>query len=57
MQEVLGADFFFSDCLRTKRATIRDVLAHRLGVASNNYARMQDDFTRKKLARYTRPYK
>lgn len=50
LRHVLGADFSFNDCERTRRATVRDLLAHRLGVPSHNYARMQEGLTRKKLA-------
>lgn len=46
VREILGDDFYFYDALRTNHATVRDLLAHRLGISSNNYVRLQEGFTR-----------
>ncbi|ESP00687.1 hypothetical protein LOTGIDRAFT_157977 [Lottia gigantea] len=49
VREVVGGDFQFYDNLRTKYATLEDLLGHRMGLPSNNDIRYDDKLTRKNL--------
>ncbi|XP_041368109.1 D-alanyl-D-alanine-carboxypeptidase/endopeptidase AmpH-like [Gigantopelta aegis] len=52
--DVLGKDFRFEDDLRTKYATLEDLLSHRLGIPSNNNIRLDTNLTRANLPKRLR---
>ncbi|KAJ8304984.1 hypothetical protein KUTeg_018567 [Tegillarca granosa] len=43
------SDHLFEDELRSRYATLKDLLAHRLGIPSHNYIRFDDTLTRENL--------
>ena len=50
VREILGDDFRFATDDMTQHATLRDLLAHRLGTPTHNDVRLRDDFSRTKTA-------
>ena len=51
---MLGEDFRFYDDMRTKYATLEDLLSHRLGIPSNNNLRLDTNLTRANLPKRLR---
>lgn len=51
VKDVLNDDSIFKDYLRAKYTTIEDLLAHRVGIPSNNNIRLDDQLTRENLAK------
>lgn len=49
IRKLLGQEDIFEDYLRSKYATLEDLLAHRIGLPSNNNLRLDDKLTRKSL--------
>ncbi|XP_045182178.2 penicillin-binding protein 4-like [Mercenaria mercenaria] len=47
VRDILGRDDIFKDYLRSRYTTLEDLLAHRLGIPSNNNIRLDDTLTRK----------
>ena len=41
VRDFLGDQFYFGDAMRSKYATLRDILSHRMGLPSNNAVRLQ----------------
>ena len=52
LREVFEEDSLFKDELLSRHATIRDLLAHRMGIPSNNAIRLDTNLTRENLIKY-----
>ncbi|XP_069137182.1 uncharacterized protein [Argopecten irradians] len=51
ISRIYNDDNIFSDDLRSRYVTIRDLLAHNIGIRSNNYMRFDDSLTRGNIYR------
>ncbi|OWF52839.1 uncharacterized protein LOC110447241 [Mizuhopecten yessoensis] len=51
ISKIYNDDNIFSDDLRSRYVTIRDLLAHNIGIRSNNYMRFDDTLTRGNIYR------
>jgi len=51
VKEVLDDDSIFEDSLRSNYATIEDLLAHRMGIPSNNNIRLDETVNRENLVK------
>ena len=49
VRDIVGEDFRFADEVRTREATVEDLLSHKMAIPANNRLRFNNNLTRANL--------